>query len=143
MCTPRNTPNRRANRHRTLGFLASGLEDRRLPPPDVMGYLADRLIRREDLDAVAEHVRESWPRVQCVRCGILDDRPYFSIHISPFSAAAQQEHWPLADWIERSLETRDCQFLFLPPAEEKPFSSQVTVYQAPRNGPPSSGQRAA
>ena len=109
----------------------------------MLGYLADRLVRRDDLRLVAEHVREAWPQVECIRCGILDDKPCFAIHIAPFCAAAQREHWPLADWIQKAIGTVDCQFLFLPPTKDKPLSSELTIYQAPRNRPSSSGQRAA
>ena len=112
-----------------LGILASPVEDRRLAAPDVLGHLADRLIQRCDLILVAEHVHEQWPKVTAIRCGVYGDRPYFAIHIHPYSEAAQREHWPLADWIEVALKTDDIQFFLLPPMEQASFSSDVSVYE--------------
>jgi hypothetical protein len=105
------------------------VEDRRIPAPDVLGYLADRSIRRSQLLLVADHVRKVWPNVTSVRCGAHDDRPYFLIHIAPFSKSAQRDHWTLADWIETTLQTEDCQFFFLPPVRSEPFSSAITIYE--------------
>lgn len=132
-----------SQRRQTLGILASPVEDKRLPPPDVFGYLADRLIQRQDLEFVAEHVREAWPQVTSVRCGVYDDKPYFSIHIHPFSKAAQRDHWPLGEWIRMALHTKDCRFFFLPPMEDESFCSETTVYQNPARKPGNGEPQAA
>ncbi|HUT14233.1 MAG TPA: hypothetical protein VMY42_27355 [Thermoguttaceae bacterium] len=120
---------RTTDRLAVLGILASPIEDRRSAAPDVLGHLADRLIRPSDLALVAEHVREQWPKVSAIRCGVHGDRPYLAIHIHPFSQAAQREHWPLADWVKIALKTDDLQFFLLPPMERLPFSCEVSVYE--------------
>ena len=117
-------------RRRTVGSLAAPVEDRRLPAPDVMGYLADRLIRRSDLSLVAEYVRDFWPNVTAIRCGVLGEEPYFAIHIAPFSSEAQQAHWPLAEGVRRLLATGDCLFFFLPPADVPACCAEFTLYEA-------------
>jgi len=113
-----------------LGVLACPVEDRRLAAPDVLGHLADCLIQRCHLALIAEHVKEQWPKVTAIRVGVYgEQRPYFAIHIHPFSEAAQREHWPLADWIEIALKADGLKFFFLPPMEQAPFSSEVSVYE--------------
>jgi hypothetical protein len=105
------------------------IDDYRYPPPDVMGFLADRNIRKDDLLHIAEHVAQHWPQVVAVRCGISSNRPYFSIHLTPFSPTAQREHWPLGDWIESTLQTTDCDFIFLPPMTESTYSPRINIYE--------------
>jgi hypothetical protein len=83
-----------------LGFLASPIEDRRLPTPDMMGVLADYQIRKPQLDEIARAVAENWPGVCTVSVGkYCNDYPHFSINIDPFSRALQRQHWALRDVI--------------------------------------------
>lgn len=101
--------------------------DERLPPIDVIGGLADRQIRRHQLRAIAGHVTANWPRVSSVRCCFSDGMPFFSIHIQPFSEAAQRRHWPVADWIEALLEGEKCRFLFLPKSDKPSHPGDIEI----------------
>jgi hypothetical protein len=103
----------------------------RIPASDVMAYLADRNIRKPELQLIADYVSREWPTVQAVRCGVYvsSGRPHFDIHISPFSTEAQRAHWVVGDWIEATLHTTDSDFFFLPEMEKKEFSSAISVFE--------------
>jgi len=107
--------------------------DRRLPPVEVMGALADRQIRRQQLQAITQHVTENWPQVSSVRCRFSDGLPFFSIHIQPFSEAAQCRHWPLADWVEALLDDQECRFLFLPKLNRPPHPGDIEIFSVDAN----------
>ena len=115
---------------RSIGHLARPIEGWRLPAPDVMGYLADSQIRQPDFEIIGEHVRDYWPNVTSIEAGVLADKLYMAISITPFSKEAQEAHWPLADWIKLALDTKNLSFFFLPPSETKACSSEITVYRS-------------
>lgn len=113
----------------SLGFLASPVEDRRLPAPDMMGVLADYQIRKPQLDEIAREVHENWPGVCAVSVGkYSNDHPHFSIEIDPFSKALQREHWPLGDVIRSIIRNENFGCFYLPNME-KTYSSELRIYR--------------
>lgn len=116
-----------SNRNEPRLNLAEPFLDRRLPPADVLGTLADFQIRGTELEMIAELVRQDWPDVQAVRCTIRHGRPVFSIHIFDFSEQAQRRHWPLADRIEEIIQSKECRFLFLPTIERRVSAGEIEV----------------
>ncbi|MFH1670048.1 MAG: hypothetical protein ABIA92_00485 [Patescibacteria group bacterium] len=122
----------------TMPAVNDFLCDTRLPAPDTAGHLADYQIRKPQLDAVAQHIREQWLNVSLVTVNIglgniyPAGKPYFDIHIDPFSRAEQRRHWPIADDICRILnlsEGEDGGFFFLPTMEPNKYSSEITIYR--------------
>ncbi len=111
-----------------LGFLASPVEDRRLPAPDVKGILADFQIRMQQLDEIALEVGENWLGVCEVRAGDYNNHPYFAIHLDPFSEDLQRQHWALADRIDSVVGADRFAYYFLPRMEQSPFSSEIIIY---------------
>ncbi|MBT4867503.1 MAG: hypothetical protein HON53_20555 [Planctomycetaceae bacterium] len=113
--------------------LAEAFLDRRLPPADVLGTLADFQIRGAELEMIAELVQRDWPDVQAIRCTIRHGRPFFSTHIFNFSEQAQRHHWPLADRIEEIIQSEECRFLFLPTIERKVDPGELEVFSRHRD----------
>lgn len=109
-------------------LLTSIIDDYRIPAPDVAGVLSDYQIRRHQLDVVAEEVDRNWEGVCEVRVGVYD-RPYFAIHLEPFSKELQRQHWTLGDRIEFIIGNNNCSYFFLPKMEENPYSSEIRVYK--------------
>ena len=116
-----------SNRNEPRLSLAEPFLDRRLPPADVLGTLADFQIRGTELEMIAVLVRQDWPDVQAIRCTIRHTRPFFSIHIFNFSEQAQRRHWPLADQIEQIIQNEECRFLFLPTIEREVGPGEIEV----------------
>ncbi len=111
----------------TLGFLASPIEDRRLPAPDMMGVLADYQIRKPQLDEIAREVEQNWPGVCVVSVGkYCNDTPHFSIELDPFSKDLQREHWQLGDAIRSIIGNDSFGCFYLPRMGE--HSSELRVY---------------
>lgn len=113
----------------SLGFLASPVEDRRLPAPDMMGVLADYQVRKPQLDEIAREIDQNWPGVCAVRVGQFGNNPHFSIEIDPFSKALQREHWPLGDIIRSIIGNDSFGCFYLPRSEEKPYSLELRIYR--------------
>ena len=113
--------------------LAEAFLDRRMPPADVLGTLADFQIRGAELEIIAALIRGEWPDVQTVRCTIRHGRPVFSIHIATFSEQAQHRHWPLADRIEEIIRSEECRFLFLPKIERASEAGEIEVFSRQRD----------
>ena len=126
---------RRGDSHRNEPRLnlAEPFLDRRLPPADVLGTLADFQIRGTELEMIAELVQRDWSDVQAIRCTIWHGRPFFSIHIFNFSEQAQRRHWPLADRIEEIVESEECRFLFLPTIERKVDPGEIEFFSRQRD----------
>jgi hypothetical protein len=87
-----------------LGSLArdpgSPFAEIHLPPPDVFGHLADRRLLRSDIKAICNYVRDNWPNVERIDCGIdCFGSPHFDVQLDPFEWADIAAHQPLADWI--------------------------------------------
>jgi len=110
--------------------LAEPFLDRRIPPVDVRGALADYQIRQSHLTTIAEHVSRNWRHVSSVRCRFEGGIPFFSIYLRSFSPSSQREHWPLGNWIANLLGETACRFLFLPEPIDSPNSSDVEIYSA-------------
>lgn len=116
-----------SNRNEPRLNLAEPFLDRRLPPADVLGTLADFQIRGTELEMIAALVQQDWPDVQAVRCTIRHGRPVFSVYIESFSELAQRRHWPLADRIEEIVQSEECRFLFLPTIERRVNPGEIEV----------------
>ena len=109
--------------------LAGPLLDARLPAPNVRGVLADRQIRRQQLEKITDHVSSSWLSVSSIRCRIRHDEPCFFIHIEPFSRSAQQRHWSLAEWIESQFGTPGYCYFFLPSDPSRVSPGELLLFE--------------
>ncbi len=69
------------------------------PVVDVRGALADLQIRPPQLEELAKELSAFWPQVSSVDCGFRKFKPYFIIHIDPFSYESQEKHWALHEKI--------------------------------------------
>lgn len=108
--------------------LARPFLDERLPARDVLGHLADKSIRRNELESLGDYVRANWPTVQVIACGVSQEAFRFAIHIFPFSVEEQVRHWTLADWIANTFDCRDASYVFLPPYERLAHSAELVIY---------------
>ncbi len=118
--------------------------DRRTPPTDVLGALADWQIRKHHLQEIRKKVAENWPEVSSIRCTIDYGKPIFSVHIRDSSESFQQEqwkslqekHWPVGDLIDGVLKDvlgdRKCGVTFVPEPKIERLShpGDVKIYPA-------------
>jgi hypothetical protein len=101
-----------------------------LPPPDVFGHLADRGIRRADVEAICRHVREFWPKVQRIDCGIdLLGVPHFDLQLDPFEWNDIEAHRPITDWVYTHFPSMvGTSIHFFPVLESDRLRASVTVF---------------
>lgn len=114
------------------------LTDGRLPPPDMLGHLADLQIHRSHLVDLERHIREDWPGVVGIDCGLRQHRHvYVAIRIDPYSDETARKHWKLADWIQEKYPGfKDSFFYFLPPHQHgRPTPSTVIFPVSTRHQP--------
>jgi hypothetical protein len=101
-----------------------------LPPPDVFGHLADRQLLRSDINSICDYVRDNWPKVQRIDCGIDSlGKPHFDVQLDPFEWADIATHRPLADWIRENYPTTaDMSIHFFPILDGDRIRTSVTAF---------------
>ena len=122
--------------HRTLrpllGAIGDDLGDMRLAPPDVFAYLADYQINRSHIDQLVRHVRESWPSVLRIECGIsCSGYPYFDIEITPHGKIDIDRHRKELDpWIRQNITRKQMIAIMLwPPLDPERIKSSTLLYE--------------
>jgi hypothetical protein len=113
----------------TLRHAISRLTEDRLPPPDVMGHMADRQVDRRGIERIHSYINTQWPSVRSIYCGDRFGTLYFAIEIEDGSDESRATHLPLADWIRTAFPLlEDFRFYFHGPMRDRAADLSQSIY---------------